>query len=203
MNVRLFAALLIALFSLSVMTGCAPGNLEAQPTKQERLSQPEVGALTAQEAEAIATAHAQIEPTEVSRLYTELDFDDGILKYEIEFVSGNIEYEYKIHAETGEVLQSKAEPKGKQAPSEPAPSATPAPTPAPAVEQLTKEQAQQIALKHAGLSQSQVTRLRTEFDYDDGVPEYSVEFRYNGWEYDYEIHARSGKILEWDKEFDD
>ena len=55
MNVRLFAALLIALFSLSVMTGCAPGNLEAQPTKQERLSQPEVGALTAQEAEAIAS----------------------------------------------------------------------------------------------------------------------------------------------------
>jgi len=38
---------------------------------------------------------------------------------------------------------------------------------------------------------------------DDGIPEYSVEFRHDGWEYDYEIHAQTGKILDWDKERDD
>ncbi len=192
MNVRLFAALLIALFSLSLMTGCAPGNLEAQPTKTNRQAQEPVADLTAQEAEAIATAHAQVEPTQVTRLNTELDYNNGAYKYEIEFVSGETEYEYKVHAKTGEILQTKVEAK----PAEKSPQPTTA-------DRITREQAQEIALKHAGLSKSQVSRLEVEFDYDDGRPEYSVEFRHNGWEYDYEIHAQTGRILSWDKEIDD
>ena len=75
--------------------------------------------------------------------------------------------------------------------------------PAPPSGQLTKEESIAVALAHAGLSESQVTRLKAEFDYDDGRPEYDVEFRYNGWEYEYEIHAESGKILSYDKERDD
>ncbi len=68
---------------------------------------------------------------------------------------------------------------------------------------LTNEEAKQTALNHAGLTKDQVTRMKTEFDYDDGVPEYNVEFYYDGWEYDYEINAQTGKILSWDKEYDD
>ena len=75
--------------------------------------------------------------------------------------------------------------------------------PAPPSGQLTKEESIAIALAHAGLSESQVTRLKAEFDYDDGRPEYDVEFKYDGWEYEYEIHAESGKILSYDKERDD
>ena len=197
MNIRLFAALLIALFSLSLVTGCAPGNLEAQPTKTNQTTQNPVAELTAQEAEAIATAHAQVESTEVTRFHTELDYDGGVYKYEIEFVSGGAEYEYKVNAKTGEILHSKVEEKPTA--QEPA-SATQQPA---TTEKLTREQAQEIALKHAGLTKDQVSRLQVEFDYDDGRPEYSVEFRYNGWEYDYEIHAQTGKILDWDKERDD
>ena len=197
MNVRLFAALLIALFSLSLMTGCAPGNLEAQPTKTNEAAQNPVADLTAQEAEAIATAHAQVASTEVTRLHTELDYDDGVYKYEVEFVSGGAEYEYKVNAKTGEILHSKVE--AKPTAQEPAPTTQ---QPA-ATEKLTREQAQEIALKHAGLTKGQVTRLEVEYDVDDGIPEYSVEFRHDGWEYDYEIHAQTGKILDWDKERDD
>ena len=189
MNVRLFAALLIALFSLSLMTGCAPGNLEAQPTKTNEAAQTPVADLTAQEADAIATAHAQVASTEVTRLHTELDYDDGVYKYEVEFVSGEAEYEYKVNAKTGEILHSKVEakPVAKE----------------PAADKLTAEQAQEIALKHAGLTKDQVSRLKAEYDVDDGIPEYSVEFHHNGWEYDYEIHAQTGKLLDWDKERDD
>jgi uncharacterized membrane protein YkoI len=271
MNVRLFAALLIALFSLSLMTGCAPGNLEAQPTKTNKAAQNPVAALTAQEAEAIVTAHAQVESTQISRLRTELDYDNGVYKYEIAFANGETEYEYKVSADTGEILHAKVEVKpAAQTPAtdkltaeqaqeialkhagltkeqvsglkatfdyddgipeydidfyyngteydydihavtgeilrtekeaEPAPK-QPAQQPA-TTEKLTREQARDIALKHAGLSKSQVSRLQVEYDYDDGRPEYSVEFRYNGWEYDYEIHAQTGKILSRDKEYDD
>ena len=57
-------------------------------------------------------------------------------------------------------------------------------------------------MEHAGFTADQVKGLRTEFDQDDGIPEYSVEFYADGWEYDYEIHAETGKILEWDKDND-
>ena len=67
---------------------------------------------------------------------------------------------------------------------------------------ITKEEAIAIALPDAGLSENQVTRLKAEFDYDDGRPTYDVEFRHDGWEYDYEIHAESGKILSRDKDRD-
>ena len=40
-------------------------------------------------------------------------------------------------------------------------------------------------------------------DADDGYYKYEIEFRYNGVEYEYEIHAVSGEILFWDKEIDD
>ena len=87
------------------------------------------------------------------------------------------------------------------APAEPAPAA-PAPAEA-ASPYLSREEAIAIALKNAGLEESQVTRLKVEFDYDDGRPEYDVEFKHDGWEYEYEIHAESGKILRSDKDWDD
>lgn len=81
----------------------------------------------------------------------------------------------------------------------------PAPTSAPAIPaaKLTKEEAIAIALKDAGLTESQVTRLKAELDYDRGQAEYEVDFHYDRWEYDYEIDAETGKIISFDKDFDD
>jgi hypothetical protein len=87
--------------------------------------------------------------------------------------------------------------------------ATPAEAPAAPAEastepnRITKEEATAIALADAGFSESQVTRLKAEFDYDDGRPEYEVEFQKDGFEYDYEIHAETSKILHKDKDWDD
>lgn len=80
---------------------------------------------------------------------------------------------------------------------------TPAPaTPAPngAAPTLTAEQAQQIALDQAGFTADQVTRLRTEYEFDDGIPQYSVEFEQGDWEYEFEIHGETGNILSYDKD---
>lgn len=68
---------------------------------------------------------------------------------------------------------------------------------------ISKEEATAIALKDAGFTADQVTRLRTEFDYDDGRPEYEVDFHQGGYEYDYEIHAETGKILSKDQDRED
>ena len=68
---------------------------------------------------------------------------------------------------------------------------------------LTKEEAEKIALDHAGLSADQVQRLRAELDYERGKPEYEVDFRVDRWEYDYDIDAQTGEIRSWDKDWDD
>ena len=68
---------------------------------------------------------------------------------------------------------------------------------------LTKEEAIAIALKDAGLTEAQVTRLRAELDYDQGRAEYEVDFHFDRWEYDYEIDAETGKILSSDKDLED
>lgn len=66
------------------------------------------------------------------------------------------------------------------------------------VDMLTAEQAQAIALKHAGYTAEQVTRLYTRRDRDDGVLQYEVQFRVGYLEYDYDIHTDNGKILSVD-----
>ena len=65
---------------------------------------------------------------------------------------------------------------------------------------LSLEEAQNIALKHAGFAADQVTLLHTEYEIEHGIPQYDVEFHHEYWEYDYEIHADTGKILSYSKD---
>lgn len=66
---------------------------------------------------------------------------------------------------------------------------------------IGEERAQQIALNDAGLAENQVSRLKIRIKLDDGVWYYKVEFRTIALEYEYEIEAYSGAIL--DKDIDD
>lgn len=65
---------------------------------------------------------------------------------------------------------------------------------------ITGERAQQIALDYLGFTADQVTRLRTEYEVDDGIPQFDVEFCRGDWEYEFEIHAETGRILSYDKD---
>ena len=65
---------------------------------------------------------------------------------------------------------------------------------------LTEEQAAKIALDYLELTADQVTGLRTGYEIDDGIPQYDVQFHQGDWEYEFEIHGETGKILSYDKE---
>lgn len=69
-----------------------------------------------------------------------------------------------------------------------------------AAAEITREQAQTIALEHGGFTADQVTGLRTEYEIDDGIARYEVQFRQGRWEYDYEINAETGAILSYDRD---
>lgn len=59
----------------------------------------------------------------------------------------------------------------------------------------------QIALRHAGLKQADICDLSCKLEEDNGVMIYQVEFEHGRYEYEYEIDAKTGKIL--DAEVDD
>ena len=53
-----------------------------------------------------------------------------------------------------------------------------------------------IVFKHAKVENKNIVNLEIEYDYENGNMIYDVEFDYNNIEYDYEVDAVSGKILE-------
>ena len=65
---------------------------------------------------------------------------------------------------------------------------------------ITAEEAKSAALTHAGVSESSVAQLEIEFDSEDGLMVYEVEFYANGAEYDYDINARTGEVVKFSRE---
>ena len=64
---------------------------------------------------------------------------------------------------------------------------------------VNEDGALQIALEHAGVSQSDAVVTKNHLDFDDGLYEYEIEFFANGKEYDYSI-SQTGEIRSYDIE---
>ncbi len=60
------------------------------------------------------------------------------------------------------------------------------------------EAAKKIALEKAALPISQVVFQKTELDEDDGVVIYEIEFECQGQEYEVEIDATTGEIIDFE-----
>lgn len=60
-------------------------------------------------AKSIALNHAGVSENEAYDMDIELDDEDGILVYEVEFKSGGMEYSYEINAATGAILKHETE----------------------------------------------------------------------------------------------
>lgn len=87
--------------------------------------------------------------------------------------------------------------------SQPPASAQPAPSPAPsqpASMYIGMDRAKAIALEHAGLAGSRVIFTHLSMDREDGRMVYEVEFRLNGTEYEYEIDASTGRIVDHERD---
>lgn len=65
---------------------------------------------------------------------------------------------------------------------------------------IGKDRAVEVALEDAGYTQSDVVRLHVSRDKDDGGYRYEVEFAADNREYEYEIQASDGRILNFSYE---
>lgn len=65
-----------------------------------------VAKISAEDAKRTALEHAKLKEEDVKDLDIDLDRDGGVLKYEIDFRHGDIEYDYDINAETGKIISA-------------------------------------------------------------------------------------------------
>lgn len=114
MKTRFCAALLLAVLSVTLFTGCAVHaqdrlSISAEPTPAatpaatgpSRTLHPY---LSREEAKTIALTHAGVSAKEADYLTAEFDYDNGQPKYEVEFYHNGYEYDYEIHAENGKII---------------------------------------------------------------------------------------------------
>lgn len=118
------------------------------------------------------------------------DLDERTPHYTVELIVDGQERDYGVQAFTGEVLEGLNVPSvmnpGPALPDDGAAAAG-------AETVIGQDAAIQTALDHAGLTQDQVSRVRTEFTY-------KIEFNANGFEYEYTIDPVTGDILEVDRD---
>lgn len=60
--------------------------------------------ISLQEARNIALTHANLDISAVNMVKCESEYDNGVLVYEIDFTYNNYEYDYKVDANTGEII---------------------------------------------------------------------------------------------------
>ncbi len=140
--------------------------------------------ITAGRAKELALAHAGVRAADAVFVHTELDWDDGRAEYEVEFYSGNTEYDYDIDALTGEIRSFDHDAEHER----PAAAGS-------SSGYITADRAREIALGRAPAGSSVV---KCKLDQDDGRAVYEVELRSGSAEYDCEIDAVTGALLSWE-----
>lgn len=65
---------------------------------------------------------------------------------------------------------------------------------------IGQDEVKKIAFEDAGVSESEVSRLKVEKERDDGILQYDVQFDVNEKEYSYDINGSTGEILSADVE---
>lgn len=176
-----------------------------------------------EKAKAAVLQHAGLKESAVEFTKSKKDIDDGRIVYEFEFVKDLTEYEYDIDGTTGEILSFSKEKVRNSADNEPTSSpdnsssgsssgsssaagsgsGSTSGSSQPSSDYIGADKAKSIALNHAGLKAASVTFTKAKLDRDDGQYVYEIEFFSGNAEYEYEIDAISGKILDYDMERDD
>ena len=146
--------------------------------------------ITADRAKEIALADAGLSASSVVFIRAQQDWEDGRAVYEVEFYSGNTEYDYEIDAITGAIRSADRDVEGFTVPTTSSSSSTAA---------ISVDRAKQIALAEVPGG----TVFKCQLDRDDGRLVYEVEVYSGSTEYDFEIDAQTGAIISRDVDYRD
>lgn len=106
---------------------------------------------------------------------------DGVEIYKVKMKKGGKKYELEFHARTGKLLEYDWE-----------------------FTSSAKDEKNYIGLEKARKAALEKSKggivIKAKFDRDDGVPVYEVEIVKDEYEYDIKIHAKTGKIIDFELE---
>ena len=149
--------------------------------------------ISADKAKKIALGDAKLSEKDVTFVKVELEFEDNRLVYDVEFYSGNVEYDYDIDAVSGAIVSADKDIENYVIPAQPSTEAK--------ASEISVEKAKQIALSHAGVGSARFTKAK--IDYENGVKVYEIEFKVGNMEYEYDINVVNGAIVSSSAEIDD
>lgn len=168
-----------------------------QTTGQLAASQQQSAAITEEQAKEIAANHAGVALADATFHSVSLDRDDGRQVYDVEFYSGSTEYDYEIDAATGDILSYDNDVENFSIPQQQnAQGAQSAATGS----YIGEDAAKAAALQRAGLTEDQVLWEKCELDEDDGRFSYELEFSSGQHEYECEVEAFTGEILNFEQD---
>jgi uncharacterized membrane protein YkoI len=134
----------------------------------------------------------------------EPDHDDGQPEYDVEIRADGKEYDMEIDGYTGEITKLEVDDdddddddRRSEKESSKSSSGSKASDKNSDKQLISEEQARKIALEKVN---GKIVEF--ELDYDDGHPEYEIEIRADGKEYDLEIDGYTGKITKFEVDND-
>lgn len=114
---------------------------------------------------------------------TRLTIDDGLSEYKVSMTKGKRRYKLVYNAKNGKLLEYEWKLTKKSA----------------KTSTISEAKAKQIALKKV----PGATVIKIEYDKDDGIAVYEIELLKGSYEYDIKINAKTGAILEFEKDIAD
>ncbi len=139
-------------------------------------------AIGGEAAQNFAFADAGVDPASAQAVKVKYERYQGTFVYEVEFLAGETEYEYKINAADGSVV--KKEQKAVMGPGNSVPVAG----------TITLEEARDIALADAGVAREEAVFTEAKQDMERGVPVFEFKFYGGNVEYEYEINGQTGAV---------
>lgn len=166
----------------------APAEAPAAPETAPASDAPAApeGSISREEAVKIALADVGLEESQVYDLSIELDRKKGTAVYEVDFDTEDTEFDYTIDAATGAITRMDSSPKHQLG--DPAAVAQPE-------DVIGREAALAAALSDAGLAESDVYDIGIELDRRLRSVCYEVDFETASTEYEYDIDAVTGEVL--------
>ena len=154
--------------------------------------------ITLDQAKQIAVADAGIETTSAAFTKMASDYDNGFMQWEIDFVSGNMKYEYEISSIDGTILKKEMEVVTQASfPQESNPfqqGLAVDPTGHTGIK-VDVNKAREIAVQHSGVDAANVIFTKQEYDIEHATPRWEIEFVIGNLQYEYEISAVNGAVL--------
>ncbi len=137
--------------------------------------------LTRNEAVSIALYDAGFKKSQIVGLETEKE--KNLIKVEFKKKNKKTEYEYKIAVKDGTILKKEIEYAYKRNCSR---------------AKMGKKAALKKVAKASGIDYSVIKKGKCSYKYKNCTGKYEVVFKYQGYKYEYELLAPTGKITEWE-----